>query len=93
MIETLLTEIAEAGWTLGYLRQAGVGWEVQLKRPSDKGGFDISFHYANSPGEAIEGALTQGEMVHEALHQVVYSTRGVDILADLGLSKPINRRF
>lgn len=94
MIETILTEINEAGWTLGYLRQAGVGWEAQLTRPcSDLDySFELAYWSGPTPEEALEGALGRAEIVGQPKAKYKVAP-GVDILADLGLTKPIHRRF
>lgn len=94
MLETLLSEITSAGWTLGYLRQAGPTWEVQLLRPSADPdySYDLAYWSAQDPVEALAGALNQAETTKQP--KVPYRVSpGVDILADLGLKKPIHRRI
>lgn len=92
MIETILIEIQEAGWTLGYLRQAGDRWEAQLLRAVADGTYDVTFWWDLNPYQALVGALDRAEVTKQPKAKYKVAP-GVDILADLGLTKPIHRRF
>lgn len=88
MLEDSLTELAERGWALGYLRQSGHGWEAQLIRPGE-----VSWACADEPAEAIEAALARVPDPAVALPYTTANLPKANILALLGLVKPIRRRI
>lgn len=95
MIETLLTEIFESGWFVGLLRPANNKWEAHLLQPSEDPNYeyDLARWTDSSIEAALAGAFYQAECTKIQPKVKYKAARGIDILADLGLNKPINRRF
>ena len=104
-----LTEIADSGWLLNYLRQHTADkWEAHLRNPNITAEeralgyiYTVSFASGTSAAEALTNALTTGEhkLTRPDTTGVIYDLRQdkpVSILSALGLTQPhipINRRF
>lgn len=94
--EILLNTITTEGWNLDYLRQIpGYYWECQLGRPSGKPIYirDIAYGYGDTPQDAISNAQHADVAGLEPATFQETLTQRPSILAAIGLTQPIKRRF
>lgn len=95
MIETLLAEIAEAGWLVDLVHQTNDGtWQGSLREVnSNEATYPVS---AATAFEALQQAWFKTFSPEDRMvrARVAYSlpSYGVDILADLGLTHKVRRR-
>lgn len=84
--ETLLTQINQAGWRVYLLHQtSNYSWQGSLCEVETS---RLTNTFTGSTPEAV-----LADAFEDTTNFKVRKNYGVDILADLGLSKPINRRF